>query len=338
MSDALSSPGPDPAEIRELADRGAWTEVHDRLAGTDRSDLLRDGQLAYLFGQALYYSGRLETLSEFASEFEEVARDSSDARATMRAMLLEGNCAFEMGRTDGARACYAGLMELAEAEGDEKAEADAANNLGAVAALRGRVEESLSYYRLAASLYEKLGEAGGLAQMHHNMALARRNLGRLDDAVESLREAIRLGERVGHRAVVLLSTLERSEIERRRGDLALARRFVRLGLDRARQAGDPISEAEGLRIRALVRHAEDPDHEGALEDLGEALRLAEEAGARYLQAEVQRDHGRILRDRGRDDLAGERLAAALSLFEELGAEEDARRVRATLEEDGSLPG
>lgn len=332
------SPGALRDRVEELADDNRWGQVHELLAGLGRGRILRDHALSYRFGQSLYYTGRVEELSGFADRFEAATRDSSSPDALMRALNLAGTTAFELGDVDKARSCFDRLMELAEAEDDREMQAHAANNLGAVAGLSGHVEASLSYYRLAAPLYQKLGRPRGLAEMHHNMAIAHRDLGRLEDATDGHRKAADLADSVGHTSLVVLATVGRAEAELRRGDAALAGELIRRGLGEAREIGDPLSEADALRLRGLVR-ATDPDrrHE-ALEDLREARDLADSAGSRFLRGEIDRDRARILLQAGRRAEAREAGRIALESFRALGATLEAGRVRELLDElDSGAP-
>lgn len=334
MNPSAEGPGPSGTRrrVEELAAANRWEEIYALLGDREWDEVVRDTTLAYRFGQSLYYTGRLGELSDFVPALEGSARESADPVVIMRALLLAGAAAFEQGEVEKARSRFDTLMELAEGEGDEEMQANAANNLGAVAALHGRVHESLSYYRLAAPLYERLNRPRGLAQMHHNIGIAYRDLERLDDARDSYRRAAVLAESIGHESQVALSTVGRAEVELRRGDAALARELAQRGLEEARRVGDPLSEADALRVRGLVR-ADDPGRlEGALEDLEEARGLAASMGNRFLEAEIERDMGRVLADLGREEEARDALRAAAESFESLGAALEAERARERLGE------
>lgn len=334
-SDELS-PGALRDRVAELAGDNRWREVHDLLADLDRERILRDHLLAYRFGQSLYYTGRIEELSGFADRFETATRDSSAPDALMRALNLAGTTAFELGDIEKARRCFDRLMDFAEAEDDTEMQARAANNLGAVAALSGRIDESLSYYRLAAPLYERMGRPRGLAEMHHNMAIAYRDLGRLDDATESYRKAADLADSVGHISLVVLATVGRAEAELRSGDETLAGELIRRGLADAREIGDPLSEADALRVRGTVRAAEPERRAEALEDFRQARSLADSAGNRFLRGEIDRDRARTLLDAGRPDEARDAGRDALDTFRSMGASHEAERVRDLI--DSLAPG
>lgn len=316
---------------RELAGSGEWRDLVELLEGIDRETLLADSRLAYLHGQGLYFTGRMEELRSFAETFEAEARSRADAAATMRALNLAGNTAFELGEPERAERRYEELMDLAEAEGDREMQANAANNLGALANRRGRPEEALAYYRLAAPLYERLGETRGLAQMHHNIAISYRDKGWLRDAQEFYREAQRLADGIGYQPLVAMSTAGRAELEVRREDPAVARELAERALAIAGDVGDPVTQGDALRVLGLATAGDDPTAVGrALEHVERAADLGRESSNRLLEAEATRDAGRLLMEAGETEEGRKRLRRALALFESIGAELESGRIREEL--------
>lgn len=314
-----------------LAEEGAWQELHDLLAPTE-DELLSRPAVAYRYGEALYHTARFRRLESFAGDLEDRARDDADPRAMMKALNLGFVARFEQGRVEAARSKGEALLELAEAEEDGETLAKSANNMGLVHSLVGDWSRAISYYRLALPLYEREGRARGLAQTHHNLGNAYRYLDRLDDADRQYRKASRLAEEIGYPFMTTMNTLGRADVERLRDETELALRLVERGLEQARAVGDPVSEADGLRIRALVR-ASDPDERGdALEDLRRARELAEGAGSDLLVAEIDRDTGVVLGELGRVDEARELLESAVTSFADLGARMESERARGHLDE------
>jgi len=327
MSDAVRQ------RTRSLAAGGEWERLFETLDGLERSSVAADSALAYPFGEALYHTGRMPELAAFAQEYEEASRGASDPRETMRALNLGGIAAFELGDTGGARQAFDTLMELAEGEGDEEMLARAANNLGAIANLRGRRHEALAYYSLAIPLYQKLDQTRGLAQTHHNLGLSYRDLGRPDDSVAAYSRAISLAESISYSLLVAMSTVGRAEIELRRGDVEFSRRLVDRGLALSRNIPDPISEAEALRVRGLAYAADGSSDMQAQADLAAALRLAGETGNRLLEAEIERDMGRLALSRGELGEAERLLRSSVRGFHAIGATAEARVVEDAVEKE-----
>lgn len=319
---------------RSLAAEGEWERLFEVLDGLERSSVAADSALAYPFGEALYHTGRMPELAAFAQEYEEAARGAADPRETMRALNLAGIAAFELGDTGGARRSFDTLMELAEGEGDEEMLARAANNLGAIANLRGRRHEALAYYSLAIPLYQKLDQTRGLAQTHHNLGLSYRDLGRPDDSTAAYSRAISLAESIAYPLLVAMSTVGRAEIELRRGDVEFSRRLVDRGLALSREIPDPISEAEALRVRGLAHAAEGgPSDAQAQADLAAALHLAGATENRLLEAEIERDMGRLALSRGELGEAERLLRSSAHGFHAIGAIAEARVVENVVEKE-----
>lgn len=331
----------DPGELRssiapkanDLAEEGRWEDLHDLLSGVERGDLLSSPQLSYRLGEALYHTGRIEELAEFAAEFEERARERAHPRGLMQALTLTGNAAFQLGEIETAESRWEDLLELAEAEGDEEMMAKAANNIGALTNLRGDHQRALTYYNLALPLYEKLGEVKGMAQTYPNLGITYRDLSQYEEALGAYDRASTLASRVGYEPSVILSIVGQAEIKALQDDVSVALELAERGLSRARALDNPILVSEALRVRALAK-ARGPDAapDGALDDLEDAASLAEDARNSLLRAEIERDTAKVLARRGREEDARRHLESAARIFDELGASADAEDARTRLEE------
>jgi len=323
------------ARGEELASAGEWSALYDLLSDREWSEILSSPALAYRFAEALYFTGRIKELAAYAAEYEATARREVDAAGLLRALNLAGIAAFELGRVDEARDKFESLLQLAEAEDDVGMLARATNNLGAIANLRGSPHDAIAHYQLAIPLYQRLGERRGLAQTHHNMGISYRDLGLLRDAISAYGEAAALAEEIGYQPLVTTATVARAESELLRGDRELALQLVVRGLTAAREQADPISEAEALRVRALmwVDNGEE-SFAAALADFHTAETLAGDAGNKLLEAEAARDCGLALLRRGASEPARRHLLRAADLFAALGATAEETAVRGSLEQLG----
>lgn len=325
-----------------LADAGEWEELYRELREDDREALLAHPTLAYRFAEALFHTGRMKSLAEHAEAWERAARSRSDPSGLLKAINLAGIAAFELGRTDVASSRFERLMDLAEAEGSTDMMARAANGLGSVAVLKGDHDEALAHFRLAGPLYERLGRVRGLAQLHHNSGICFRDLERFDDAVRSFRRASELAESIGYGFLAGLSRAGRAEVELRRGNVEFGRQLAEHGLDEIRAVGDPISEAEALRVLGLAKAAVPSDRDQGLADLREALHLARDTDSALLEGEIERDLADLLLEADdrtdRLDEGRRRLERAVELFENVGADAYAADTREKLvgrEDDAS---
>lgn len=329
-------PGELEARSRELEASGAWDRLVTLLASADRDRVLDRRSLSYRLGRALYHTGRMEELDGFAGAFEARARERADATGVLQALNLAGTAAFELGRTEAARERYERLGELAEAERDEEMLGRSAHNLGMILLLTGRIDRALASYRMARTLYEKLGLVRPLAQLEHNLGIAHRDRGRLEAADEAYRRALELAEDLEYPFLQAMATVGRAEARLLAGDSDFALRLVERGLRLADRVGDPVTTAEALRVRALVRaERSEGDEEGleaALDDASRAGELARETGNRLLEAEADREAAGVLARLGRSDEAGRRLSRSARTFDELGAAGYADEARRRLED------
>jgi len=306
------------ARASELKAADDWAELCREFDVVGDEVLCRTPAAAYVYGEALYRTGRPRDLVRFAAVFEATSRASADPTSAMRALNMAGVGAFELGDMDTATRSLDALIELAHAEDDAEMLAPAANNLGAIADLQGRVEEALSYYRLALPLYEQADRPHGVAQIHHNLGLSYRELDRVDEAVRSHVKAVEVAEGVGYRPLVALSLSARAECELARGDPAIAAELADRSIRIARGCEDPVSEGDALRVRGVVR-CEGGDLEGALADFEAAAEIAERTDNSLLQAESLRDQGRCLQRAGRPEEGRTLLLRAVTSFVELGS-------------------
>ncbi len=314
-----------------LAADGEWIALRELLQPQPTALLLSDARLAYQTAEALYHTGRMAELAEYAAAWEAAAREAADLAGTMKALNLGGIAAFELGRTSDAEVRFDLLMELAEAEGDTDMLARAANNLGALANLKGRRHEAIAYYNLAIPLYQKLDQVRGLAQSHHNLGMSYRDLDRLDDSVDEYKQSVVLAYRIDYVPLVAMATTGRAESELRRGDVELSRELAVRGLQMARDVGDPISESEALRVCGLTHATHNGDPDKARQDFETALELARETGNALLEAEVERDLGRLERIDERPAEALRLLESARERFISLGAAAAAQDVTSDLD-------
>jgi tetratricopeptide (TPR) repeat protein len=317
------------ARTEALATEGQWAEVYDLLAAEETARILANESMAYRFAEALYFTARFWELAQYAAAYEESSRRWSDMLGVMRATNLAGIAAFELGRMNEAQQRFDALMDLGLAEGHDEMQARAANNLGTLSSLRGDQGAALSHYGRCQRLYETLDHVRGVAQTTYNQGLTYSDLGRYEDAVTQFDCAIALSESIDFTPVVAMARTARAELEVRRGDPELGRRFADRAIEQAEEIGDPVSVAEALRVRALASTHTPAE---ALDDLARAEEAATETGQALLEARIQRDRGRVLL-KARCHEPGRRcLEEAAEQFEELGANGEARDIRGELAE------
>lgn len=311
-----------------LASEASWDALRDLLASVPAAELLRL-DLAYRFGEALYFTGRITELKEHATAYEQAARATADPVAVLYARNLAGIAAFELGLMDEAASILEVLIDRAMEEGALPLMARAAISLGALANLRGEPEKALAFYSLALPPLDRQCDTRGLGQVHHNLGMSYRDLGRLEDAADEYRHAARIAQNSGFPPQVAMSIIGRAEIEVMNGDFALGFLLAERGMLLAADIGDPISEGTAYRIRALARVGAGPadaalavgeeELDAAAADLAKAADLADSTGHALLLAEVWRDLGRLDRRRGCFPQARLNLIRARDALSSLGA-------------------
>ncbi|MDH3297727.1 MAG: tetratricopeptide repeat protein [Gemmatimonadota bacterium] len=311
-----------------LASEARWDAVRDLLAPLPAEELQR-ANLAYRFGEALYFTGRISDLKAHAAAYELAARGAAEPVDVLYARNLAAIAAFELGLMDEAASILEQLIDRAMEEGLQPLMAKAAISLGALSSLRGESDRALTFYHLALAPLDRNGDTRGLGQVHHNLGMSYRDLGKLDDAVDEYRLATRIAQDAGLQPQVAMSIIGRAEVEVMRGDVALGFILAERGRLLAVDIGDPISEGTAHRIRSLARvgigpaagsaEAGEEELDAAAADLARAGELAESTGNALLRAEVWRDLGRLERRRGRLPQALLNLTRARDALKSLGA-------------------
>jgi len=304
---------------------GEWPAL-ERL-GSELTDdaLMAEPELAYLYALAARVVGRTARALEVAAQVERLARLRGDRRLLAEAAILIGIAHFEAGRLGEAEECWGELLTSAAEWGDEEAASRASNNLGVLANVRGRRDQALLHYQRALAAYQRLGNVRGMAETHHNLGISYRDLGFDREADAHFNRAMDLAGGAAADDVIAIAETERAMLRARSGDGPLADAMALRALEMFERIGDPLGRADALRVRAAAARAQARDDE-AVGHLESALAVARAHSDPLLLAEVQRDRGLLLRDRGDADAAREALNEAAEHFAHLGATAEAEAV------------
>ncbi|HEX5725975.1 MAG TPA: tetratricopeptide repeat protein [Longimicrobiaceae bacterium] len=313
-------------EARSLRAKGEWQALVERAKPMSENELFADPELALLYAVGCRRVGDTGRALAVAGRVEGEARRRGDRVLVAETVNLIGNALFESGRMEEARARYEELLESASQWHDEEYSARASNNLGIIANVRGRRDQALVSYERALAAYQRLGNVRGLAETHHNLGISYRDLGFDREADAHFRRAIELAEGAGLQDVMALAETERAGLRARAGDGQLAAEMARRALERFRRIADPTGAASAIRSLAAAARVEGRDDDAA-GHLDEALRIADAHADALIRAEVQRDRGLLLRDRGDTDAARAALEDAAAHFEKIGALAEAAAMR-----------
>ena len=303
---------------RERAAAGVWRDVATLLEPRVRADCGLTEE-AVLYAEAILYLGEerraRELLRRVLAAPESTTRDPSMHR---RAANMLGVASFALGDLEEAQSALTTALELATRDDDPALLAKATNNLGAIANLRGRHEDALWHYRLALPTLQRVGDRRRLAQAYHNIGITFRDTGALEESDEHERRAIEYATESGDVRLAAMGRVGRAELALRRGDAALAETTARLARDEFERIGDPLNEADALRLVGSACGAQQR-YEPALEAFDRALGLAHERGHAIAEAETLRDRVSLWLALGERARAREDARRAMEIFGRLGA-------------------
>jgi class 3 adenylate cyclase/predicted ATPase len=220
-------------------------------------------------------------------------------------------------------------VRLYDAASDAPGQAAAHNNLGSCYQLMGQLDDARKQYEIALDADQRVGDLVDIAIIHNNIGEILLIQGAIDEARSHLQRVIEAhGQHEELTAVAGLSYVNLSRcalVERRLDD---AMRDVRHGLRLLRGVG-----ARGLATEARMQLAEtllaSGDVSGAQREAQRALKDAQSAGERLLEARGERIVGLVRAALGGIDSAAIHLATSAGLARRIGAgHEEARSLMA----------
>lgn len=307
------------ALVRQLSAAGAWADVRS-LLGSHGGEARSQPELATAWAESHLRTGNPRDAHGWLNETLTTIERSGDRAQLRRALNLLGVASTELGALDDAEATFDRAAQLGWTDGDELLVARATNNLAAIAHVRGRHDVALALYALALPVYQRLGSARGLAESYHNLAITLREQGHLDRADECEQRAIEYARDAATPALAAMARVGRAEIHLRRDDALMAEATARVAAQELAQAGDPIREADALRVAgiACVRRG---DISAARLSLDRAVSLGRAHGHMLIQAECLRARADAAAAGGDTQGARADLQEAVELFTRLGAAE-----------------
>jgi tetratricopeptide (TPR) repeat protein len=317
------------ALVRQLSATGAWNDVRSLLASR-AAEARAQPELATAWAEAHLRTGHLRDAHTWLSETLTVIERSGDRAQLRRALNLLGVAHTEIGALDDAEATFDRAAQLGRADGDELLVARATNNLAAIAHVRGRRDVALALYALALPAYQRLGSARGLAESYHNLAITLREQGELDRADECEQRAIEYARDAGTPGLAAMARVGRAEVYLRRDDPLMAEATAHVAARELRAAGDPIREADALRVAGVACTRRRALAEARVL-LDRAVSLAREHGHMLIEAESLRARADAAAAAGDRAAAHEDLQAAAELFGRLGARDTEGEARQRLE-------
>jgi DNA-binding SARP family transcriptional activator len=221
-------------------------------------------------------------------------------------------------------------LDSAGETGDRLGEAWMLNNLGMAYGSR-QMTEAVDCFARALAIYREIGNQRGEARVMNNLAHAHLLLRRFDEVLDLGGSALAIQRQVQDRYNEGISLGLLGEAHRGLGRPSDAVRNFEQALVIFRELGDRDAEADSLSDlgEAYLRLDQVKD---AVACLGDSLAIRRAIGDRYGQATTLRLLGRAWQGTGDREKSHEMLTEALRLFEGLGDDVQAGRVRAELQE------
>jgi len=315
------------AELRDMAERGRYREVLDRLRALAPEQVEGRTAFALLAAEAAGRLGDHLEARRWAAAALTVAERRAERSAGLRALNALGIIALRSGDATEAEQRFAEALETARALQDHAMQARCLNNLGVLATLRGDPAGALPNYQLALAAYQQAGNVRGIAETYHNIGIGWRERGDLRQALAAAEEAVRLAAQVQDGSLVGLALMGRAEIHLAMGDPDLAS----VELARAADAHARVRFDAGLpevwRVQAAVaaRRGDFPEARRLLE---RAAELATRQASAEALAAIERDLGAALEAEGDAVAAKAARQRALVLYRKLGASKAAAELTA----------
>jgi CHAT domain-containing protein/Tfp pilus assembly protein PilF len=226
-------------------------------------------------------------------------------------------CQAGIGQLDESLKTFDRALTLASLAGLRKEEADWRKGRASTLLRLGKFDEALQVYRSALAAYEKAGLKRELVEALYDDGYVHLTLGDRRSAEHSFQRAIQVSKQISFSHGVLINTLAFADVAWRGGDLAKAVVSANDVVERARKLEDRVSTVSGLLVLSLSLRDEGNTTK-ALAQVREAVSVAQQSGAKLLEAQALDTEGDILLKLGRTEDALRSLSSAADLLANTG--------------------
>ncbi len=312
-------------EAHKLAATGQHAGLLEFLGTQPDEELRHSPSLALLLGISHARLGHNDDARQWVGIALRQSRERGDRAAETRALNVSGAIALENGRVSEAASYFSRALAEAERGGDHATVGRASNNLGIIANMRGDHGRAVGSYTMALAAFQRADLRAGVAEALHNMAITYRDQSDFGKALDTADRAVDEAQASGDLRLTALAQGGRAEIRLLAGDVVVAQREIERVLEKERELGNVVGEAQDLRVWAgcLARLGEEQRAEDVLRDV---IERAEERGRPLLVAQAERDLARLTQKVGRVEEASVLARSARDRFDTLGAEAEARKL------------
>ncbi|MBI3270879.1 MAG: tetratricopeptide repeat protein [Planctomycetes bacterium] len=274
--------------------------------------------------------GHVDEALKLHQEMLRVFEALGDARS--RAVTL-GDIArilLARGHVDEALKLHEEMLRVFDALGDARSRAVTLGDIARIQVARGNVDEAMRLHEESLRVFEALGDARERALTLGDIARIQVARGQHDGALKLHEESLRVFEALGdaRSRAVTLGDIARIQVARGQVDEALKLHEEMLRV--LEVIGDQEGQANTLWDRAQIKlRRNDP---GAIEDLARSYQILERIGQAEGIATVGSVLGRILAQTAHRDRALRVLERTSAAFQQLGRNDDARKLAPLIEE------
>jgi tetratricopeptide (TPR) repeat protein len=256
-------------------------------------------------------------------------RRARNARGQAAMCYSLGALHLNEGRFSAAADLLSHAMAMFESLGDEHGCGLALRNLAFIDRLRGDLDQGLARYKRSLVALRAAGDAIGEAHVLSNMAQISIEQHRDAEAEGLLAEALKISRRYRNRRVEAQVLHRLGDALARWGDFEHAQETYHNVVTMTRELGDLVGEAYALCGLGRT-HLSGGNYPSADLMLGQAQRMAAQAGERLLWAQVQLGLGELCMATGRHDEGARHLTEAHEAFADIGVRASQTRARELL--------
>jgi len=296
-------------------------------------DLACKAELLSQMGRVLTRWQRWDEAVDLLEQSSRAYETLGDALGQAQTIVRRGTVFYEQGNYEAAREVYEQALALGERIGDKKTIARANNNMAVLATIQGNLTEAVAQYEACLVMYIELNDDRGMTSAYHNLGMTHADQENWTSAMDAYEKGFEVAQKNGHLDLMANIHLSMAEVMLEMGNSMMVPMCCARALDIYRKTGDRLGEADAYRLLGRTFGMR-KDWDTANQLFKDSLLLNEKHGNPLGAAEVQRDWGKMLMDRGFQTDARQILETAQNGFEKLGAQADVQKVESILTELG----
>ncbi|MCK4416578.1 MAG: protein kinase [Candidatus Latescibacteria bacterium] len=222
-------------------------------------------------------------------------------------------------------------LEIAHRAEHNELMASIYTNLGIVYNMKGQRDEAISYCQESISLYESVGDLQGLARVYHNLAMIYGDEKDWHNSEQFYGKSLKIAKKIKDSALTALIYLNKAEVYLNTLELRKAKESCVRAVETFKKSGDRLGTADASKMLGIASKLQG-DWESAEFYFKDSISLNEELESPLGLAEVYREYGAMLKEKGELDRARAKFDESRAIFEQIGAEQDLSSIVSTISE------